>query len=291
MQNARSVIKAFSRLLAFLLLLELIAGYIYYQRSWDKGLAINWVINRVRNQFDDRYLPQQTLYSSLPKKTYASHLHHWLSDVRASGISTVLLYIPTYENKGLSNKNFFQGLAQTEGIPFVDVSEQLQSYDKHWIYNLPKDDHLSRLGHQLVASCLQQWLLSTPSFLSSGKARQTVFGNIKGPHPSFVDQVRMYQGRAYRVETNNYGFRMTHPIGHMVTGSILIIGDSFTFGTGVDTEEAFPNALEKLLNGNLVVNAGQPGAGLLEEIATYYGVVQGLKPLVVVLQVHDNDIE
>jgi lysophospholipase L1-like esterase len=47
---------------------------------------------------------------------------------------------------------------------------------------------------------------------------------------------------------------------------ILVLGDSYTFGHGVEMEESYPKILEKKLNKNAdrlfrVINAGMPGAG------------------------------
>lgn len=77
---------------------------------------------------------------------------------------------------------------------------------------------------------------------------------------------------------------------------ILAVGDSHTFGWGVEDNQTFPFFLEKLLNENYrkekweVVNLGVPGYDLVQTIAMTK--IKGLryKPNVIVLQYDGDDI-
>lgn len=78
---------------------------------------------------------------------------------------------------------------------------------------------------------------------------------------------------------------------------ILLLGDSYTFGHGVETDEAISAYLERRLNARAlsgrftVINGGTGGYGPWQSIGTYHRVVDALKPDVVILQTFvANDI-
>jgi lysophospholipase L1-like esterase len=87
-----------------------------------------------------------------------------------------------------------------------------------------------------------------------------------------------------RVATNSRGLRdvehtYSKPPG---TRRMLCLGDSFTFGYGVEADQTFPKVMEKLLNDRPgltepweVVNAGVPGTGTAYELA--YFITEGYK--------------
>lgn len=59
------------------------------------------------------------------------------------------------------------------------------------------------------------------------------------------------------VEINSLGLRDNLPPQNLSIKKILILGDSFTFGYGVEQNESYPEVLEKLLGGNyVVINSG-----------------------------------
>lgn len=75
---------------------------------------------------------------------------------------------------------------------------------------------------------------------------------------------------------------------------VLCLGDSFTFGYGLDEEKIFPTKLERQLNaqggGNWrVINAGVGGWGALQETKYARAHFDLFRPDVVVLTVCDND--
>ncbi len=86
------------------------------------------------------------------------------------------------------------------------------------------------------------------------------------------------EGRRLRVETNERGMRGPSVIARQPgERRILVLGDSFAFGHGVEAEEAFPALLQQQL-GNAdqgreqqpirVFNAGVPGAGHEDQLIT-----------------------
>jgi hypothetical protein len=92
--------------------------------------------------------------------------------------------------------------------------------------------------------------------------------------------------------TSEYGFRApTVPVSSRYDlPNIVVIGDSYSFGIGVDDGQDYPAILTKLLGGRAnVVNLGVPGYGLTQEIRLYYEFGQVFDPQIVLLQFSDND--
>jgi len=81
------------------------------------------------------------------------------------------------------------------------------------------------------------------------------------------------------------------------TFRILGVGDSFLYGFGVDAKDTFLSLLESRLNRDSkglpkyeVLNAGRPGADTAQEVGMYAQTWSSLKPDLVILGVHLNDI-
>lgn len=81
---------------------------------------------------------------------------------------------------------------------------------------------------------------------------------------------------------------------------ILALGDSFTFGVGVNSEETYPKLLEAMLNkasgGKAartyeVVNAGVEGYGTEQEYIQLRELQARYKPDLVIVGLHSNDID
>jgi hypothetical protein len=92
--------------------------------------------------------------------------------------------------------------------------------------------------------------------------------------------------------TSEYGFRApTVPISSRYDlPNIVVIGDSYSFGIGVNDGQEFPAVLARLLAGQAnVVNLGVPGYGLTQEIRVYYEFGRLFEPRIVLLQFANND--
>jgi lysophospholipase L1-like esterase len=77
---------------------------------------------------------------------------------------------------------------------------------------------------------------------------------------------------------------------------IVCLGDSFTFGFGINAEKTFPKLLEKALNESghpeaEVINAGVPGYNTQQEIALYRHRLKAYDPDIVVLGYCLNDTD
>lgn len=103
-----------------------------------------------------------------------------------------------------------------------------------------------------------------------------------------------------RVRTSGLGFRIdeesNRPIGshHLV----LTVGDSFTFGWGVEYEQAWPAQLESILNegrvsgsGPQVINAGVSGYSLRQIHRLTLDLIEELNPEVVVVGVYPAAVD
>ncbi len=101
-----------------------------------------------------------------------------------------------------------------------------------------------------------------------------------------------------RVVTNSFGMRdrerqLVAPAG---TARLAVLGDSFTFGFGVEAEETYPAVLERLLNGAggerfEVLNFGVGGYSTRDEAALLAHKVRAFKPRLVLLGYVLNDPE
>jgi lysophospholipase L1-like esterase len=76
---------------------------------------------------------------------------------------------------------------------------------------------------------------------------------------------------------------------------ILALGDSMTFGPGVDVEQTYPKVLERLLNEGQegryqVINAGASGYSAYEELVTWRNRGEALDPDLVIVGFCVNDV-
>lgn len=99
------------------------------------------------------------------------------------------------------------------------------------------------------------------------------------------------QKKAFRstITTNNMGFRgseldLTKPI-------IAMLGDSITFGYGLEDTETIPARLQELLSDFSVINAAAPGYNLTQQTAVYQEKIAHLNPQILILILHSNDLE
>lgn len=72
---------------------------------------------------------------------------------------------------------------------------------------------------------------------------------------------------------------------------VAVLGDSMTFGWGVEDDLTYPAQLETLLPGAEVINAGYPGTCLGEKAAWYARGVRPFHPALVVLTLLGDDVD
>jgi len=102
-------------------------------------------------------------------------------------------------------------------------------------------------------------------------------------HPRFTSHVRINSGG---LRDKEYPYLRSPGIKR-----ILVLGDSFSWGWGVEAEETFPDLLEGALHNVEVINAGVPGYSTDQELIWLER--EGLKyqPDLVILQFFENDVK
>jgi hypothetical protein len=99
------------------------------------------------------------------------------------------------------------------------------------------------------------------------------------------------------VALNHLGYRERTftPDTAVGTFRIAVVGDSLTYGQGVDEAERFTNQLERLLDAQgpdrEVLNFGRPGAETVDHVQMLAGAVTAARPHYVLLQWFVNDVE
>lgn len=100
----------------------------------------------------------------------------------------------------------------------------------------------------------------------------------------------------FTADTNSLGLRGSTEISPKSADEtrVLVLGDSFTWGIGVESTETFPVLLEQRLRARLqrpvtVINGGMPNYGTAQEVGFYRAYGKSLSPDVVVLAYYVND--
>ena len=100
-----------------------------------------------------------------------------------------------------------------------------------------------------------------------------------------------------KIATDDFGIRNDHPAERAAgTYRILALGDSVTFGFGVDQSQSFPAVLERLLNGGgapryQVIDAGVPGFNIRDEAALLPALLRRYRPDLVLWTLVSNDYD
>jgi lysophospholipase L1-like esterase len=108
--------------------------------------------------------------------------------------------------------------------------------------------------------------------------------------PNLQTEVRFEPVFRHQVSTNSRGLRNREtPYARDARRRILCVGDSFTWGLGVEGEDAFPARLERGLPGTEVVNAGVIGWGTAQEWLWLEGEGARYTPDILILGFHVSD--
>jgi hypothetical protein len=140
------------------------------------------------------------------------------------------------------------------------------------------------LGEALV------WLASPTEYLYPRYQFSPEYGLIPFANVTMVHGIpRKYQFR-YTVGAGQG--RGATPTPDAVLGMPVVetLGDSYAFGMGVSDGEEFPAVMQRALGDRAaVVNLGEPGWGLTQEVRRFVEVGESYRPRVVVLQFCAND--
>lgn len=103
--------------------------------------------------------------------------------------------------------------------------------------------------------------------------------------PSYHTEMT-YNGHRWHHQTDRYGFRNQ---GNHATADILLLGDSQTYGHGLEFEQTIGAVLERL-TGRTVYNLGRQGDASLQEAYLLTEQISRLQPRVVLYLFTENDI-
>ncbi len=100
------------------------------------------------------------------------------------------------------------------------------------------------------------------------------------------------RGATSTFSTNSLGLRdAEHPLDRVEnTRRIVVVGDSFTWGFGVNDGELFPDVLEELLPRTEVVNLGVTAYALPQEVAYFKRLGVRFDPDILIVALTQNDI-
>lgn len=160
-----------------------------------------------------------------------------------------------------------------------------------------------RIFFSLVLVCF-----SAAVAFAIGEVLVTIFRPVPYMYPRYkyspqygftlYESTRMVHGwpRKFKFHytVNEYGYRGAAIDPSTATGkpTIVVLGDSYTFGIGVEDGEPYPAVLETELGyAYNVVNLGTPGWGLTQHIRRYFEFGRLYHPKIVILQFCSNDPE
>jgi len=132
-----------------------------------------------------------------------------------------------------------------------------------------------------------------PENLGSVIRYHPVLGWALDPNASLVS-VDSQRKLHYRIDVNSLGMRERELSLDKTRGRyrVLVLGDSFVFGTGLDAGERFSDVLDHALPDEVeVINGGVPGWGTDQEVLFYESSLRRLRPdLVVLTFLGQNDV-
>jgi len=106
-----------------------------------------------------------------------------------------------------------------------------------------------------------------------------------------VTMEHAYPGKfEFHYTINEDSYRGDHVEPRSGRPAVLVLGDSNTFGMGVDDGEEYAAVMKRWLSGRCdIVNMGSPGWGLTQQIRRFYDDGLAFEPSAVVLQFSSND--
>jgi len=140
------------------------------------------------------------------------------------------------------------------------------------------------------------------NFSIQGKYAKQIFS--EDDHVGFVlkpnlriNVVTPEYGWNFIMDTDSNGHRGSRPLIAKTSGEyrILMLGDSFAFGFGVNSDQTFSSLLEEKLRNETginirVINAGVPSYGTLQEVQYLKSYSKKYEPDLVVIAFFDNDL-
>jgi len=286
---------------ALVIVIELGLGYVRYQFEVGPGRPLLWSVvsgellamDNVaeesilsRRQIEQKLCADSNELLESISSNYSFYFNKLIDAIKQSGAAVVVIYIPVYGVQGLQCKNVFYRLAKQVGVELIDMSGEFSRYESELIYLLPGDNHMSRLGHQLIAKRLFEYLQTA----STKNLEVLQIDKSKGLFKINTNKIRVeMSGRPYRLITNAQGYRMDEAISSYKS-RVLVLGDSFTYGAHISNEDIYTSILNKAMYQKQVINAGMSGYSIDREWQYYQQHARFLAADVVIIQVSDNDL-
>lgn len=220
---------------------------------------------------------------------YEKHFTEFARITKESGSALVILWSPSDKTKDISShyEAYFKKLAEDQKATFVSMNDFFD-HDREDIFLIPYNGHLTRLANKLIATKLA----ATIQKLNPPKTTGFVCDDIRGRFsPNKSALWPMVPEVPYILSTDKFGFRRTIE-GDYDTHkpTILVAGDSFSFGPYLPFYDTYPGFLARKMPAYNVINGGVSGFGIRAELSLLKKNIRCLKPALVVLQVLDNDI-
>lgn len=118
----------------------------------------------------------------------------------------------------------------------------------------------------------------------------TDYGFLPYANTEMVNEVPGRWRFVYRTNAQGHRGPLLPVSNRYARPAVVLLGDSYTFGVGVDDGQEYAQPLRQALAGRYdVVNLGVEGWGLTQEIRRFYELGQLYQPAVVVLQFCSND--
>ncbi|MBM3230727.1 hypothetical protein FJZ28_00180 [Candidatus Peregrinibacteria bacterium] len=123
-----------------------------------------------------------------------------------------------------------------------------------------------------------------------------IYQTSEDPRISYELKPNLDREPAYKahVSTDAHGFRLNAAQQSRTNNQqpvIVLLGDSVTFGYGVDNDETLAAQLEQLQPDHSVINAAVPGYSLTMEVAAYETKIAEMNPDAVVIVFFWNDLD
>jgi len=311
----KKLIFVFATIIIIVIALEIVLRCFYYQVHSTDRLALSTAFKSARYRlvyaltmykFNKLKLDEGHVYVALYSKEGNELLHYFqkeyenyfkklLEETKKINSKLIVLYIPrdnyiTWAKIRDNNRAFFSSLAKKYNVDYVDLTEEFLKYPVKWVIRLPEDTHPSRLGNQLIADVLYENLKKYNEYRSDVhfKERPALLGDFA---PGTNSVFGLWSFMPYRVETNNQGLRMNYDLNFPKKKQrILIMGDSFTFGSGLPNCYTYAYFLNRRYPQKEVINAGIVGYTIIDELSLFQDRAKFTEPDITVVQVLDNDL-
>ena len=139
------------------------------------------------------------------------------------------------------------------------------------------------------------YLLKNKRYIVDGKendfsliySKSNYYAYKSKPNIDLVETDKYYNF-TQRIKTNDEGFRFG--IKDKFRKNIMVLGDSVTFGIGVNNGETYPDCLENILGNKYnVLNFGVGGWGFAEYYLTYKKYVRDVNPILIIMGVFPSN--